>query len=975
MGRSLLRTVSVATIVVASALSCDNDPNNLPQKTSSTPGRYNDVPQSGTKDITGLEGPVDVVRDKYGMVHISARSMVDALRVEGYQVARDRTAQLELIRRSATGRLAETFGDASPALIDSDISMRTVGLARTAKAMLDLATPTQRSWLEAYADGISQFNARIQTGDEEMPPGMVGLLPAAFAPWTAADLLAIARLQAFNLGYTEGEETVLTDFVEAVRAKLKSDSPDPKLAKRAGALVDLVRFAPLEPVTPITAFPNDPSGTMDGAPPPAGTVTIGTDHTTQGGLRARALPSPVISRDVIAATKNYRAAMKAVRGMIGDAALGITGSNNWVVAPARSANGHAMLASDPHLSLSAPAVFWMVHVSVDAPKDEDKLDFAGLSFPGIPGIILGFNANIAWGATTADYDVTDVYQETLTPDGSGVVFKGANVPFQKVHETIQVKNGAPVEYDVLVVPHHGPVIPTITAQHKVTPPAAGSKVLSVRWTGHQATKDLDAVFGMITAKNVDDARKALSNFAIGAQNWVVADTSGNIFWTTHANIPKRDKAAFTWDPATFTGKIPCLVQPGDGSAEWTGQYLEDAFIPHVKNPQKGYIATANTEQVGTTLDNDPTNDKLPNGEPMYMGCWHDAGFRLSRIQQRIEGAGKPLGIDDLASIQADARSAAGSKLTPQILGAIEHAVAEQKTAGSFPGLTALVATDRFKNANLVEVQDLLKRWGSEADYDAASGMNPDDNTPASDPKEAMASRATSIFNAWIVAMIRATFKDELDAIGNDEGLDMKFALVALMTADPKTLKTLDATTNDSILFDDLTTPAQETRDERILTALLDSLDFLKTRLGADSQQWRWGRMHAIRFTSLVSFWGGLSIPATSDTVFPLGFPRHGDGWNVDVGGFPTPKVLDATTSFTYSHGPTQRFVIEMDPKGPIAKNVLPGGNVWHALDPHFRDEAERWRRNQNRPVPFETKAVVAEAEGRVTFSSAPAAAR
>ena len=115
----------------------------------------------------------------------------------------------------------------------------------------------------------------------------------------------------------------------------------------------------------------------------------------------------------------------------------------------------------------------MVHVSVDFAKPEEQLDFAGLSFPGLPGIILGFNPNVAWGATTADYDVTDVYDETLTADGAGVMFKGAPVAFQKVRETIAIKGHAPLEYDVLVVPHHGPIVPTITADHTVAPPSRG----------------------------------------------------------------------------------------------------------------------------------------------------------------------------------------------------------------------------------------------------------------------------------------------------------------------------------------------------------------------------------------------------------------------------------------------------------------------------------------------------------------------
>ncbi len=944
--RFIQSTVALSVIGLLGVLSCgDDDPAAGPSS------RYDAVPISNKVSIANLTAPVDVVRDEYGMVHVHARTIEDALRVEAYQVARDRTVQLELIRRSATGRMAELFGDDAPGLIDSDIAMRTVGLARTAKDMLEQLTPDERKWVEAYADGVSQFNARVITGDEVLPGGMIGLSQSAFQPWTAIDVLAIARFQALNLGYQADEEIDLSDFVEKTQTKLSASASDPLLSKRAGMLVDIVRFAPVDQAMPLTAFPNDGTNTMSYRKEQ-------TQAPARVAVRRR-------SQEALTAAKAFANGIATARKIIGDKAMGMTGSNNWIVGPSKSATGNAMLASDPHLSLSAPSTFWMVHISVDGTTEEEKLDFAGLAFPGLPGIILGFNGNIAWGATTADYDVTDVYEETLTDDLSGVVFNGAPVPFQKVHETIVVAQSPPVEYDVLVVPHHGPVVPTITAEHTIAP-LSGKSALSVRWTGHAPTKDLTAVFGMLKAKNVEDARSALRNFAIGAQNWVVADTKGDIFYTTQSHIPKRDKRAFTWDPQTFTGTLPCLTLPGDGTAEWTGAMLEEAFVPHAKNPPKGWLATANTEQVGTTLDNDPTNDKLPNGEAMYMGCWHDVGFRLGRIQERIEAVPK-LTLEDMASIQGDARSSFGMKLAPAILTALDHADEEVKTPGTRKDLSTLVTSDRFKTAPLAEVRDLLTRWGTEAGYDAASGMNDHDNQPSADPKQALASKATSIFNAWLVRMVHATLDDEFEAIGATAPIDRKRALLNLMVADPKTLKTFDPETNDSALFDDMKTPAIESRDERIVSSLLDAIDFLKTRFGADMDAWRWGKLHTIRFNALIPLWKTLSIPQDPDPVFPLGFPRHGDGYNVDVASYPLPSALDESTSFSYSHGPTQRLVIEMTPNGPVARNALPGGNVWESTSPHFKDEAERWRRNQNRPVPFTTAEVVGSAEGRTVY--------
>jgi penicillin amidase len=779
---------------------------------------------------------------------------------------------------------------------------------------------------------------------------MIGIAQSAFAPFTAVDVLAIARFQALNLSYDVDSEIAATDFVEAVRSKFNATATDPAHQKRAGILVDVMRFAPVEPTTMIDGFPNDAQNTM---------------ALPQAPLPSRATPFRA-DRAPLAASRGFREALKDVRRLIGGKEDGFTGSNNWVVGPSRSATSHPMIASDPHLGLSAPAVFWLTHVTVDSPKPEENIDIAGIGFPGIPGVILGFNKDVAWGSTTANYDVSDVYEETLAPDGNGVLYRGQNVPFERVHETILVSAGAPVEYDVLIVPHHGPVVPTITSDHKVGP--LGQRVLSSRWTGHAPTKDLDAVFGLWRAKTVDDARVALKSFAIGAQNWVVADTKGDIFFTSQSQIPKRDKAAFTWDPATFTGRIPCFVLPGDGTAEWTGQMLEESYVPHAKNPAKGFIATANNEQVGNNVDNDPTNDKLPNGEPFFTTAWHDLGFRAHRITQRIEAKPK-LSLEDMSSIQGDTRSAAGWKLTPAILATLEHAAQEAAAPGSRPDIAALVASPRYTGAGIAEIRDLLTRWGSEADYDAASGMDAD-NQPVADAKQAMASRATSVFNAWFARMFQATFADEIKAIGSGFAIDRRRALFAVMLQSPQSMKTYDATLGDSILFDDLDTPAVvETRDERVLLSLLDAIEFLRGRLGPDTNGWQWGKLHTIRFNSLVSLWGTYSIPSTTDAKFPKGFPRGGDGLNVDVASYGLPSVLDANASFAYGSGPTQRFVIDMDPAGVRARNALPGGNVWDPSNAHFRDQAELWRRNQTFDVAFRAADVVSQAEDRIVYET------
>jgi penicillin amidase len=962
---SRLAPVALVTLCsVVSATACDGGGTQV--TTPPSLGPFGDAPAiASTTQLANLAGPVDVVRDHNGLVHIWATSATDALRVEGYQLAKDRTAQLELIRRSAEGRTAELLGDADPSLIDSDIAMRTVGLGRVAKQMYEALDPASeaKALVDAYADGISQFNARLQSGDEDLPHSMIGISKSAFTPWTGADVVAIARFEEWNLAYTGDAEIAQTAYVQAARATFATGS-------RAGFLVDTLRFAPLDPTLAMDGFPNDPAHTM-GLPFGGGGPRVARDgRGAHGGVGAR-LASPRVEARSLAAAQPFAAAIATTRNAL--ARLGFRGSNDWIVAPSRTGTGHAMLANDPHLSLSAPAVFWMVQIDAHDPADTagaHDMHVEGTAFPGIPGIILGMNGHVAWGATTADYDVTDVFQETLTADASGVVFQGQPVPFQKAHEEIAIAGSAPLEYDVLLVPHHGPLVPTIVG-HQVVAPKPGDAPLSIEWTGAKATNELAGVItGVARAASVDDFRASMRDFAVGAQNWVVADDAGNIFYTTQSHVPLRDKRAYTWDPATFTGTLPCFVEPGDGSAEWTGQNLDEAYVPHVKNPGKGYVGTANGDQVGDTLDNDPSNDTLPNGQPIYMACFHDPGFRVGRIHQLIEGLGHPMTLDDMAAIQADSRSALGAHLAPGLVTALEHAMAEAASPGTHADLSAVVESARFGAANVQRLHDLLVQWGSASDYATPAGVSLDDGSPSTDPKESAASEATLVFNTWMMRMPQAVLGDEWTAIGqNAPPLDQKIALAYLLMTDPHQLATFDATAGDSALFDDLTTPAiVETRDERAVTSLLDAVDFLTLKLGADPGGWRWGKLHTLRFEALVSLWGALSVPPLGDAKFPNGFPRHGDGYNIDVGEPDAMPVNLADATFTYSAGPTQRFVVDLDPAGPVPRNVLPGGEVWDSASPHFADEAELWRRNVNHPLWWARDDVAANAEERTQYA-------
>jgi penicillin amidase len=916
--------------------------------------------------LSNLSGPVDVVRDKWGRPHIYATSVTDAMRVEGYLVANDRGVQLEFYRRVAEGRLAEILSDLSTVALELDVSYRFIGLARTAQAEYNaLPAGPVHDALDAYADGITQAFQQIRSGAIDLPSGLDGTIPmSAFTDWTGVDSLAIARFETYELSYDADLDVANQQFFDAARSTFTATDPNPQIAARAGLERDLFRFAPADPTTTTTGYPTAQIRTAPGSQStPSTRLPVGTGlaPTATRPTRHKALST----------VAGYLDAMKVMRRMFKRSGFG---SNDWAIAPSRSATGNSLVASDPHLSLSAPSVFWPVSIQVTVPSGGDttqNLDLGGIAFPGIPLIILGHNQNIAWGATVAGYDVSDAYDEQITADGTGVTFNGKTVPFQTVQEVINLESGSPVVYNVQIVPEHGPIIPNLV-NGQILPATAKTGGISVKWTGLQPTTELQAIYALLHATDVDSARTALNQFEVGGQNWMLGDTSGNILWTSHCQVPTRDRRSFQWTAATYQGNLPCFVLPGDGTAEWTG-FLADDLVPWVKNPPQGYISTANNDPIGVTLDNDPSNDTLPDGTPMYLACTFDLGFREGKIHKRIEAHTAKLATTDLSTIQGDEQSSMGTGLTPALVTALEDAAAELTTPGTYPDLATVVHDPTYKAATMKSVHDLLVAWGT-AGYPSSSGIDPDDNSPlpasGSTAAEAQASEATMIFNAWQVRLQNRTFDDELDKMGQtySDPQEESRAILRLTSGDPTTFATYDTTTMDSILWDDLTTPTvTESRHDRMVRAMLDALTDLSTLAGPNIETYRWGALHTITFEALLPFWSNLSIPPGNDPVFGMtGFPRHGDLYNIDAADFDF-VPLGTPFSFPYGAGPTQRFVADMNPAGVQAVNTLPGGEIWDPSSPHFADEAELWRRNEVHPVPFALADVVADAESRTVY--------
>jgi penicillin amidase len=912
----------VATIFPSSGVSGPSGPSG-----PTAPTEIEDLLIAATPRLDGLSAPVDVVTDRRGFPHIYAATPEDAVRVQGYLMARDRMAQMEMLRRATQGRLAEVLGSSLPSTVEDDIAARVLGLHRQAQAMYDDldAGSEEKRLLDAFAGGVTARITEIRNGEASLPgPVPMLLTRAALTDWTGVDSLTLARYQSYSLSFSANEEIDATLAAQTIAAIFPAGHTDPVLASRAGLFLDFWPLAPAVEATTVEGF-----------------YQLGTkSRVPRAAPQARRL-----SRTVGELAREAAPFLRSTQHLIDLFAGQDRGSNNWVVSGALTASGNAILANDPHLSLTSPSVWWMCHLNTT--RAGGDWDVMGVSFAGIPSVVLGFNRKVAWGATVTTYDVTDVYQEVISDGGSGpdtVLFDGEQVPIETITETINIAGGATYDLDIEVVPHHGPIIPGTKE--------AGA-ALSWRWTGLEVSHELRAFLGMVTAQNVDDVLESMLDFEVGSQNIVAADASGNIAWTTQSYVPARDPRALSWDPETMSGANPAMILGGSGEYEWTGR-LAPADIPNAKNPAQGWLATANQDQTGTSHDGNPFNDEK------YLSAGYAIGHRQARIVERMTALATEGGItpQEMSALQAESKSPLGTLLTGSLVAAVARAEEEAASPGTHDDLADAVADADM--TTLGAMRDALVAWSFETPA-AVEGM-PDAATIED-------SVATTVFNVTITNLVNLAFSDEVEAIGVNPGTSMTAKTLQLSLLSPERMATYDAAIGDTVLWDNIGTAEMESRDERIIRAMTAAAGWLEQELGADMDGWRWGYLHTVRFRDLLGLsrvsptLDRFSIPRTNDPDFPDGFPRHGDNFVVDASHF----GLWNSTSYSYGHGPSQRLVVELTPDGPRAFNALPGGQVHEADDPHHADEAEYWRANEAPALAFDEVDVVGAAEKRERF--------
>jgi len=332
------------------------------------------------------------------------------------------------------------------------------------------------------------------------------------------------------------------------------------------------------------------------------------------------------------------------------------GSNNWVIAGSRTSSGKALLANDPHLGFTQPTKWYEIHLK------GGRFDVSGVCLPGLPLPILGQNASCAWGFTNVMADDIDFFIETTDPDHPNqYLVDGQWRDMTLRSETIPLPDGRDTTI-VIRETSHGPVISDI---HPLVD--NGKTVLSMAWTGHAVTDEIEALFKIGTMHNWDDFTEAVKHFSVPGQNIVYADTAGNIGWRPAVSIPLRKDGG--------------SLIPRDGSRSennWQGTIPFDQ-MPYLFNPPEGIIVTAN-------------NKTVDDSYPFYISnLWADPS-RAIRIKA-LFGDRTGLTVADVKVIQTDQVSMYAQEMLPNIL--------------------PLLPTP--ENETEQEAQDLLQSWdGNEA---------------------------------------------------------------------------------------------------------------------------------------------------------------------------------------------------------------------------------------------------------------------
>jgi penicillin amidase len=501
------------------------------------------LPKHAEDSVRGLDGQVRVVYDDRAVPHIFASTELDAIRALGYVTARDRLFQLDLQARAGGGTLTELLG---PAALESDREVRRLGMARAAERLTEALPDTgaERASLEAYAAGINAYIDGMSPRDLPLEYRLLGRRPARWGPIRTVQVL-------LRMGYTLTQNQVELERLTAAAAV--GDAAAAALFPRHAAIQE-----------PIQPSAGEPRRLPLSVPPP------GPPDRAAAALAAL-LPRPSSRPEL--------------------------GSNNWAVAPARTRNGAALLAGDPHLDLTLPSIWYEAHLVVP-----NALDEYGVTIPGLPAIVIGFTRDVAWSFTNVEADLIDRWGETVDDSVRPTRYRldGAWVPLEIRAELYLGPTGDTIAVDTLRFTHRGPL------------QRVGRTWISLRWTALESASPWQTFRAAAHARTAREWLDAMGSYQSPPQNMLVADRSGTIAVRSTGRFPLRAGDGFG----------DRLLDGSTRASDWTGNWSV-AEYPQAIAPPQGYLASANQEP------------QDPRDQPHYLGSDWPVPWRALRINRLL----------------------------------------------------------------------------------------------------------------------------------------------------------------------------------------------------------------------------------------------------------------------------------------------------------------------------------------------------
>lgn len=518
--------------------------------------------------MPGLISDATIEREPNGVIHIKANNLHDMYFAQGVAMAQERLWEMEFFRRVGSGTLSAVLGNGT---LSVDIMFRTLGFWDASEAAVALLSNDSMQVVQAFTDGVNSYLNTKPPLPAEFH--LIGFQPAPFVP---TDAMLMVKILGFELAGNMFAEVMYHELM---------NKQNLSFARVCELMPD---YSPTGP----TILDDEDIAHINF------THQFDPIHFSRTFKNKHAQPDPTFTKSEVPKMDVHDLIRQS--GVLKGFNFGFkSASNNWVVSGNKTASGKPLLCNDPHLTINAPSIWLMMHL------ESPNVSLIGATPVGAPGITIGRNADIAWGVTNTYVDVQDLFVLEMSEDKTSYMHNGSWSKFGVRSETISIKGLPSLNLQVLET-MYGPVVSDVVDLQ--------GKTAALRWTQlDDNDTTFEALQQLAVAKNFDDFRNALRNFVGPAQNFIYADTAGNIGYQCPGKIPVRVPG--------HSGMIPVA---GNGSFDWIGWIPYDE-LPYVLNPSKGYISSAN-------------NKIVPPSYPYLLLNNHDwdEHFRAQRIVDLIK---------------------------------------------------------------------------------------------------------------------------------------------------------------------------------------------------------------------------------------------------------------------------------------------------------------------------------------------------